>query len=56
MNDFIKRIKLSNTESIVPEADPNAEMFYSKLGFLKIGQVKTDTDGRYLPIMKLNIS
>ncbi|MCW4470253.1 GNAT family N-acetyltransferase [Flavobacterium sp. MFBS3-15] len=48
---FAKAVSESYT-SIILEADPNAESFYSKFGFSGIGQVATSTPGRILPVMK----
>jgi len=39
------------------EADPNAIGFYEKMGMLKIGERRSEVDGkpRILPIMELTI-
>lgn len=43
----------SNKTKIKLYSDPNAEMFYIKNGFIKIGQKSTDIENRFLPIMEL---
>ncbi len=52
MDDFIDRIKRTETQKIVLDSEPNAEMFYEKFGFTKIGQIETAIKDRYLPIME----
>lgn len=37
---------------IVVEADPNAESFYRKNGFVTIDKIESYPEGRYLPFMK----
>ena len=54
MNDFLDKIKPFKPESIIVEADPNAENFYKKFGFETINYKPTKIKGRFLPIMKLN--
>lgn len=53
MNDFLQRIGQTQYERVVLDADPNAELFYKKLGFQVIGQLKSSIKDRYLPIMEL---
>jgi GNAT superfamily N-acetyltransferase len=55
MDDFLIRIKTTAANSIYLEVDPNAEAFYAKLGFIKVGQIETSIPGRYLPVMELNV-
>ncbi len=52
MQDFIKRIKKENISFIQLDADPNAEKFYSKLGFKVIDKKATSIPGRFMPVMK----
>ena len=44
-----------NVKKVILDADPNAEKFYEKLGFLKIGQFETSIKNRLMPIMEMNI-
>lgn len=53
MNDFLKRIKKSETKKVQLHSDPNAENFYSKLGFKKVGSFETSIKNRFMPIMEL---
>jgi ribosomal protein S18 acetylase RimI-like enzyme len=55
MDDFLIIAKRSNVSKVVLDSEPNAEMFYAKLGFVKVGQIETSIKNRYLPIMELNI-
>ena len=55
MMDFLSRIENSEFERVVLDADPNAEKFYSGLGFRVIGKLKSSIKDRFLPIMELEI-
>ncbi len=55
MNDFMDRIKSTETQKIVLDSEPNAEKFYEKFGFITVGQIETAIKDRYLPIMELKI-
>jgi N-acetylglutamate synthase-like GNAT family acetyltransferase len=55
MLDFLKRIENSEFERVILDADPNAENFYSNLGFRIIGKLKSSIKDRFLPIMELKI-
>lgn len=55
MNDFLTIIKKTKATKISLDSEPNAEMFYTKLGFVRVGQIATSIKDRYLPIMELNI-
>jgi GNAT superfamily N-acetyltransferase len=56
MNDFLIIVKKTNANKIILDSEPNAEMFYAKLGFVKVGQIETSIKNRYLPIMELKIN
>ena len=55
MNDFLGRLKFSDVQKVVLKSEPNAEEFYVKLGFVKVGQIETSIKDRFLPIMELQI-
>ncbi len=55
MHDFIDTIKKTETKKIVLDSEPNAQAFYEKFGFIKVGQLKTSIKDRYLPIMELTV-
>ncbi|SNR53430.1 GNAT family N-acetyltransferase [Flavobacterium sp. ov086] len=55
MNDFLIRLQDIQAEKVVLNSEPNAENFYSKFGFVKVGQIETSIKDRYLPIMELLI-
>lgn len=55
MNDFILKIKKSEAQRILLDADPNAQKFYESFGFLKIGEIETSIKDRFLPIMELKL-
>lgn len=56
MQDFLIRSVSSNAKKIVLNSEPNAEDFYIKFGFVKVGQIETSIKDRYLPIMELEIN
>ena len=53
MNDFLNRLDISETKKVQLHADPNAENFYLKLGFKKVGAFETSIKNRFMPIMEL---
>jgi len=55
MNDFILKIKKSEAQRILLDADPNAQKFYESFGFVKIGEIRTSIKDRFLPIMELKL-
>lgn len=54
LNESLQRI-VSQAKPILVEADPNAEAFYQRQGFLTFSQVESYPSGRYLPLMKKEI-
>lgn len=55
MNHLIENCKSIHKLKIIVDADPNASAFYSKLGFITIGQKPTFIKNRFLPIMELQL-
>jgi len=56
MNHFLMTVNLlGEINTITLNADPNAEMFYTKFDFVKVGQIETKIKDRYLPVMELNL-
>ena len=56
MNDFLNRIKENrDIKKVILDADPNAENFYKKFGFITIGKIETSIENRFLPIMELKL-
>lgn len=55
MDEFLVRVMSEKTHRIVLHADPHAESFYKKYGFISIGKESTSIDGRFLPIMELQL-
>lgn len=53
--DALERASDLGSKTIILEADPNAEMFYTRFGFVTTGQGETSVPGRFLPIMELAI-
>jgi len=53
MNDFLNRLKETNFKKVILHSEPNAEMFYAKFGFVKVGQLETSIKDRFLPILEL---
>jgi ribosomal protein S18 acetylase RimI-like enzyme len=55
INDFLSRMKKNKCEKIILDSEPNAEKFYQKIGFRKIGQFETSIKNRFMPIMEMNL-
>lgn len=55
MTDFLNRMKEAKIERITLDSEPNAESFYSKMGFVKIGEFETSIKNRFMPIMELKL-
>ncbi|MFH6997610.1 GNAT family N-acetyltransferase [Flavobacterium sp. FlaQc-57] len=55
MTDFLNRMKENQIRKITLDSEPNAESFYSKMGFVKIGEFETSIKNRFMPIMELKI-
>ncbi|PZX94592.1 GNAT family N-acetyltransferase [Flavobacterium aquariorum] len=55
MTDFLNRMKNGKFEKITLNSDPNAENFYLKIGFKKIGEFKTSIKNRFMPIMEMSL-
>lgn len=51
MADLTKRLKNTKIDTITLNSDPNAEIFYKRMGFGTIGYLETDIFGRFLSIM-----
>jgi GNAT superfamily N-acetyltransferase len=56
MNDFLILVNGTSVNKVILDSEPNAEMFYAKLGFVKVGEIETSIKNRYLSIMELKIS
>lgn len=56
MNHFLEKVKDYEIEKITLDAEPNAEDFYKKFGFIRIGQLESSIKNRFLPIMELNLN
>lgn len=54
MLDFTQRIK-NDFKKVTLDADPNAEDFYTKIGFKVVGKLKSSIKDRFLPIMEMRI-
>ena len=55
MEHFLMNIDKTDTKTMTLNSEPNAELFYSKLGFVKVGEIETSIKDRYMPIMELTI-
>lgn len=53
--DFLNRIKETGIEKIMLDSEPNAEEFYAKMGFIKIGEFETSIKNRFMPIMEMKL-
>lgn len=55
MTDFLNRMKNGKFEKITLNSEPNAENFYLKIGFKKIGELQTSIKNRFMPIMEMKL-
>ena len=55
MNDFLERMQNENCKKIILDSEPNAENFYQKMGFIKIGEFETSIKNRFMPIMEMKL-
>lgn len=53
--DFLNQMKELGIEKVTLESEPNAESFYSKMGFVKIGEFETSIKDRFMPIMEMKL-
>lgn len=53
MNDFLQRMRDEKYQKITLDSEPNAEQFYQKLGFKKVGEFETSIKNRFMPIMEM---
>ena len=53
MTDFLIRMKDEKFEKITLDSEPNAENFYLKIGFKKVGEFETSIKNRFMPIMEM---
>lgn len=53
--DFLNRIKETEIEKITLDSEPNAEQFYTKMGFVKVGEFETSIKNRFMPIMEMKL-
>lgn len=55
IDDFLSRIREGKFEKVILDSEPNAEAFYSKLGFVKVGEFETSIKDRFMPIMEMKL-
>lgn len=55
MSDFLERMRNEKCQKITLDSEPNAEQFYRKIGFIKIGEFETSIKNRFMPIMEMNL-
>jgi len=53
MKDFLERMRNEKCKRIILDSEPNAEQFYQKIGFTKIGEFETSIKNRFMPIMEM---
>ena len=56
LTDFLEKVRKLDVVDIILEADPNAEDYYKKFGFLTYGQRPSTIKGRSLPKMRLDLT
>jgi N-acetylglutamate synthase-like GNAT family acetyltransferase len=55
--DLLQQVKCLNIEEFILDSDPNAEVFYAKMGAQRIGEVQSTVfPDRYLPLMQVEVS
>lgn len=55
MRHFLLEMDKTSVNKIILNSEPNAELFYAKLGFVKTGEIETSIKDRFMPVMELNI-
>ncbi|HEY1194463.1 GNAT family N-acetyltransferase [Flavobacterium sp.] len=55
MDDFLERMRNEKYKKIILDSEPNAEQFYQKIGFVKIGEFETSIKNRFMPIMEMSL-
>ena len=55
LKHFLDIVKKEDYKTIILDAEPNAEQFYEKFGFVKIDEFETSIKGRFMPVMKLSL-
>ncbi len=55
IQDFLIRMRDNNYKKVTLDSEPNAEKFYQKMGFKKIGQFETSIKNRFMPIMEMDL-
>jgi ribosomal protein S18 acetylase RimI-like enzyme len=55
VDDFLTRMRNQKIKKITLDSDPNAEEFYLKIGFKKIGELETSIKNRFMPIMEMEL-
>lgn len=55
VTDFLNRMRNDKCERILVDSDPNAEAFYVKLGFTRIGEFETSVPKRIMPILEMTL-
>ncbi|SFD37163.1 GNAT family N-acetyltransferase [Flavobacterium phragmitis] len=53
--DFLNRMKGIGIEKITLDSEPNAAEFYSKMGFVKVGEFESSIKNRFMPIMEVKL-
>ena len=56
LHDFLERAKHAGFRTVTLNADPNAEGFYARHGFVVVGQKPSSIPGRFLPVMERSLS
>lgn len=55
MHHFLNSIKEEKATKITLNAEPNAELFYAKFGFVTVRLIETSIQNRFLPVMELTL-
>lgn len=55
MLDFLLKVQAEAAKRIILEAEPQAENFYKKFGFITYGKRESSIKDRFLPQMKLDL-
>lgn len=53
---FFRKVEEMRFELVTLDADPHAQAFYAKYGFIVVDQLASSIPGRYLPVMQLKFS
>lgn len=53
---FLSQVRDKGYQKVILDSDPNAAGFYTHFGFRVIDEIPTSIEGRFMPVMELNLA